>query len=44
MSRLRDRPTRLTGTLRWFDPDKGYGFIDREDTGEGVRWKVRNAD
>jgi cold shock protein len=26
---------RLTGTVKWFNPSKGYGFIDQED-GEDV--------
>ncbi len=26
---------RVLGTVRWFNPDKGYGFISRED-GEDV--------
>ncbi|HUV16204.1 MAG TPA: cold-shock protein [Pelolinea sp.] len=23
---------RLTGTVKWFNPSKGYGFIGREDS------------
>lgn len=23
---------RLTGTVKWFSPSKGYGFIGREDS------------
>jgi len=26
---------RLTGTVKWFNPSKGYGFIEQED-GEDV--------
>ena len=26
---------RLTGTVKWFSPSKGYGFIGRED-GEDI--------
>jgi cold shock protein len=22
---------RITGTVKWFNPDKGFGFIERED-------------
>jgi cold shock protein len=39
---------RISGTVKWFNPDKGFGFIEREDgsdvfvhytaiTGEGYR-------
>lgn len=27
---------RLTGTVKWFDEKKGYGFIAREDGGKDV--------
>lgn len=27
---------RMTGTVKWFDPEKGYGFIEQEDGGEDV--------
>jgi CspA family cold shock protein len=25
-----------TGTVKWFNPTKGYGFIEREDGGQDV--------
>lgn len=28
---LLDDATRLAGTVKWFSPEKGYGFIARDD-------------
>ena len=27
---------RITGTVKWFNPAKGYGFITRDDGGKDV--------
>lgn len=27
---------RITGRIKWFNEEKGYGFIEREDGGEDV--------
>jgi CspA family cold shock protein len=32
--RLQDESGKLTGTVKWFDARKGYGFIQRVDGGE----------
>ncbi|NLN17398.1 MAG: cold-shock protein [Firmicutes bacterium] len=26
----------MLGTVKWFSPEKGYGFIEREDGGDDV--------
>lgn len=32
--RLRDESGKLTGSVKWFDASKGYGFIQRADGSE----------
>jgi len=36
----------VTGTVRWFDAERGFGFLAREDGGEDVfcHWSVIQAD
>lgn len=31
-----DQTNRETGTVKWFNPDKGYGFIERDHAGGDV--------
>ena len=35
--------SKLKGKVKWFDPKKGYGFIEREN-GEDVLWAIEGAD
>ena len=40
------RGSRSTGTLKWFDPEKGFGFVETEDPGEDLflhESKIRGA-
>lgn len=36
---------KILGTLKWFDEDKGYGFIMRDDDGADIffMWKEKAA-
>ena len=33
---------KLQGAVKWFDPRKGYGFIEKEDGGIEKIYKVTN--
>jgi predicted RNA-binding protein with RPS1 domain/cold shock CspA family protein len=35
-SATEDRGLRSTGKLKWFDPEKGFGFVQTEDPGEDL--------